>query len=132
MKREAALKAAFFKELKAQCPSYYVLGYSTAGAPDKSIVGGGRQTNWEYKHATPDFVSHENQELFCTRMAMVSHCRYVFWWESSGGTGKRTMIVHPVKVLRREGNHLTPEAWTSGFDHEWLVEQIKRVHGGGQ
>jgi hypothetical protein len=130
VKREAALKAAFFKDLKRQAPSFYVLQYSTAGAPDREIVGNGVTTRWEFKHACPTFTSHENQELFCTRLAVAGHCRYVFWWESSNGTGRCTMIVHPLKVLKRIGHQLEAEARTDGFDHAWLVEQVKRAHGG--
>ena len=128
MKIEGKLKSDFTKELKRQRPDYYVLHYSTAGAPDREIVGNGITSRWECKHATPDFVSPENQELMCARLATVAHCRYVFWWESSKGTGKKTMIVHPLKVLRRVGCVVVPETWTEGFDHGWLVEQVMKVH----
>ncbi len=126
-KREAALKSAFTAELKRQLPTFYVLHYSTAGAPDLEIVGNQVTTRWEGKHAVPAFVSKENQELLCARLATQGHCRYVFWQESR--EGKKTMIVHPLKVLRREGCKLEPEAWTLGFDMEWLVNYVKREHG---
>ncbi len=125
-KREAALKSAWMRELDRQCPHYHVLRYATAGAPDRSIVGDGFQSNWEAKHATPYFSSRDNQELFCARLAAASHCRYVFWRETTKGTGKQTLIVHPRCVL--DGS-LTPEAWTSGYDHRWLVQQVKKAHG---
>lgn len=128
MKQEGKLKSNFIKELKRQCPDFYILHYSTAGAPDCEIIGNGITTRWEAKHATPGFVSHENQELLCARLALAGHCRYVFWWESSSGTGKKTMIVHPLKVLRRVGHQLEAEAWVEGYDQGWLVEQVKKAH----
>lgn len=126
-KREAELKSALFAELERQLPRFYTLLYATAAAPDRSIVGGGRQTNWEFKHCTPSFVSHGNQELMCMRLAEAGYCRYVMWWESATGVGQRTMVVHPRAVHDRS---LVPEAWAAGFDHQWLVKFIKQVHCG--
>jgi len=127
-KREGELKSALTKELARQCPNFYVLRYATAGAPDRSIVGAGRQTNWECKHATPDFDSPDNQALLCTRIAVNGgHCRYVLWQERKGL--ERTVIVHPRHILERTTWDVLPEAWCAGFDHRWLVEQIRKAHG---
>lgn len=128
-KREAELKSAFFKALAGVLPRFYVLQYATAGAPDRSIVGAGKQTNWEFKHATPDFDSPGNQELMCQRLAVHGHCRYVVWQEHADGQFQRTLIVHPREVAGRQSWNLQPEEWTSGFDHAWLVERIRRAHG---
>src|SRR5678815_4174061 len=122
--REAGLKAAFIRELLRQLPDFYILQYATAAAPDREIVGHGKSTRWEFKHACPSFVSHQNQILLCARLASADHCRYVFWHESEGR--KRTAIVHPLRVLDKT---LEPEMWTHGFDHRWLVEQVKKAHG---
>lgn len=125
-KREAELKRKFTAELKRQLPQFYMLQYVTNGAPDRSIVGGGRQTNWEAKHATPTFKSPGDQELLCSRMAIASHCRYIIWWER--GAIQKTMIVHPREVTHRTSWDLVPEAFCIGFDMKWLVEQIRRAH----
>lgn len=126
MKREAALKSAAMRELLKQLPSFLVLHLADAGGPDKVIVGAGRTTTWEFKHATPDFTSHGNQALLCTRLAIQGHCRYVIWQEHGGI--ERTMIVHPRTVLERTSWRVEPEAFCTGFDHRWLVGRIREAH----
>lgn len=126
MKREGELKAAFTEELKRQCPSFIVLRYMTAGGPDRSVIGVGRQTNWEMKHGTPDFVSHDNQALICTRLAVQAHCRYVLWQERKGA--QRTLIVHPRVILERSGWNVEPEAFCVGFNIPWLVNYVRHIH----
>ena len=126
-KQEAKLKADFGKELALQLPGFVMLSYATAGGPDRTILGHGRQTNWEMKHATPDFVSPGRQELICMRMAGAGHCRYVIWYEHDGM--QQTMIVHPRMVHFRTGWNLEAEAWCIGFNHRWLVDQIRQAHG---
>lgn len=122
-KREGELKSAFTRELKDQLPHFIVLLLMTNGAPDRAIVGNGVTTFWEYKHCTPGFESPGNQELMCMRLAVQSYCRYVLWFEVRGKTW--TIIVHPDKV--HDGS-LIPESWTSGFDHKWLVNEIRKRH----
>lgn len=130
MKREGELKSAAMRELKQQCPSWLVLEQATAGAPDRLIAGNGKITGWEFKHATPDFTSKGNQELFCLRLdALGVKCRYVFWQEGRTGLGARTMIVHPRDVHERIGCYVKPETFCMGFNHKWLVEQIRAAHG---
>ncbi len=121
-KEEARLKAAAMKELRQQCPSFVVLEYATAGAPDRTIVGCGVQSNWEFKHSAPGFKTHGIQELTMLRLAACGHARYIIFEEKRGI--RRTLIVHP-----RHVGSLTPEAWTVGFDHRWLVARIREVHG---
>lgn len=127
-KEEAKLKAAFMRELVLQLPDFVTLRYATAGAPDREIVGNNFVSFFEFKHATPRFRSPGNQELTMCRLARVAYARYVIWRETPHG-GKSTMIVHPLIIHERTGWDLVPEAVTIGFDHEWLVEQVKRVHG---
>ena len=127
-KREADLKSAFVAELKRQRPGFIVLAYATNGAPDRSIVGGGKQSNWECKHATPDFDSPGDQVLMCMRLAHVGHCRYVFWQESAHGTRQRTMIVHPRAVHERNGPLVACEEFCVGYDMRWLAERVLEVH----
>jgi len=128
-KIEGELKRQFTEELRRLAPGFLVLQYSTAGAPDRSIVGIGRQTNWEFKHATPSFDSPGNQELECTRIAAAGHCRYVLWHQV--GDAKKTLIVHPKDVLRRDhGDWNIPSmAMCVGHDMRWLVEYVMKEHG---
>ena len=128
MKTEAKLKAAFIRELLLQCPSYRVLHYSTAGAPDRGIVGNGISTRWEFKHATPGITSKGDQELMCMRLAELGHCKYILWVEAGGV--KATIIATPKAIYQwQQGKALRPESWCEGFNHKWLVEQVKKAHG---
>lgn len=127
-KEESKLKSAFQRELERQLPGFLTLHYVTTGAPDREIVGNGITTRWEMKHGTPAFKSPGNQELMMCRLALQGHARYVIWKETRFG-GKCTMIVHPLEVHHRQGWDLRPESVTIDYDHVWLVEQIKQVHG---
>lgn len=127
MKREAELKSLFRAELKRQLPGFLMLEYATNGAPDRSVVGAGRQSNWEMKHATPDFRSPGDQELMLCRMAAAGHARYIVWWEK--GPVQKTMIVHPRDVMHRASWNLEAQTWCTGFDMRWLVDQVRLAHG---
>lgn len=128
MKRESQLKAAFSRRLKQQLPDFVSMLFNTAGAPDRSISGRGRTTHWEFKHGTPDFKSPGRQELLCMRLADAGYCRYVIWQESRQGYHPRTLIVHPLMVHTRSTWDFTPDAWCEGYDHQWLVDYINRIH----
>jgi hypothetical protein len=129
MKIEAQLKQQFTKELKRQLPGAVVLQYATNGAPDREVVYNGISTRWEFKHATPRFESPGIQELMCARLGAVSHCRYVIWhqWKDV----KRTLIVQPQSVIGQNGSgrNIEPEAFCSGFDMQWLVNEVRKAHG---
>lgn len=127
-KEEGELKSKFGEELKRRLPGFLLLQYLTNGAPDRSVIGNARQTNWEMKHGTPDFRSPGDQELMCLRLAAAGHCRYVVWHEFNGV--KRTLIVHPKVVRACEGMKVNLEAEASciGFDMKWLVEYIAKEH----
>ena len=127
-KYEAKLKSDFFKELHLQLPTYLLLAQASAGAPDKGIVGNGLTSYWEFKHGTPGFTTTGNQTLFAMRLAQQSPCRFVIWQELSNGL-KYTMIVHPRQIHERRGWQVKPEYACDGFNHQWLVEQVRRVHG---
>jgi len=126
-KFEGELKQKFTREFKDRMPGgFYLLQYATNGAPDREVVGAGITTRWEMKHGTPSFESPGDQELMCCRLAAVAHCRYVIWQLRKGI--RRTMIVHPNAVRLRTGWDLIPEAFCTGFDMRWLVEQIRMAH----
>lgn len=128
MKREAALKSAFFRELHRQLPEFLVLQLATAGAPDRLVVGNARSSYLEFKHAEPKYESKGNQKLLCLRLAAQgAYCRYVVWMER--GREKWTLIVTPQVVHERLDLISHCEAVTEGFDHRWLVQRVKEIHG---
>ena len=129
MKREAELKGAFSRVLRDSCPTLFALQLSTAGGPDRIVIGNNHVTFWEMKHATPDFESPGLQELTCMRISDHAYCRYLIWQENSRGEDWRTLIVNPYDVRRRKGWRLAPEAYCEGFDHRWAVEQVRKAHG---
>jgi hypothetical protein len=126
-KIEGALKSQIAAELKRQLPGFYLLQYSTNGAPDREIVGAGRSTRWEVKHGTPDFLSPGDQELMCCRLAVADHCRYIIFQDIRGI--QRTLIVRPRDVKERTSWLLDPETSWPGFDMKSLVRYIGGVHG---
>lgn len=128
MKREGELKSAFTRELKCQLPHFITLCFSTAGAPDREIVGNSITTRWEMKHGTPDFLSLGNQELCCMRLATQGHCRYCIWQEKADGTHQETLIVHPRMVAGRIGWKFVIEDGCQGYSMEWLVNRVKDAH----
>ena len=128
-KREGQLKSAFTAEFRRQHPQYLMLLLATGGGPDRLIVGNGKVSFWEFKHATPSFRSPGRQELVCLRLVEQDiHCRYVLWWENSSGWDQRTLIVEPHIIHERKERPLVAEAWCCGFNHPWLTNDIYRVH----
>ena len=126
MKREAKLKSAFGEALQKRKRSWLNFSMLTAGAPDRVIIGSGETSFWEFKHATPGFDSPGLQELICKRIATQGKCYYVVWYEDANGQNKRTIIVHPEVLIARR--HLEAVMYCDGFDMEWLVEHVIRLH----
>lgn len=125
MKRESELKSALMRELRATIPGAVAMRHEdrfTSGIPDLSVTVGNCTTWWEFKHAVPSYVTDGIQELTMLRLAAAGYARYVIWHETHGGF-KRTMIVRP-----RDIKDLTPEAFCVGFDHKWLVNEIRKAH----
>jgi hypothetical protein len=123
-KDESGLKSALMKVVKQRLLTLVALRHEdvrTAGIPDLSLTGFGHTTWWEFKHGTPDFTSSGIQELTMLRLAAVGYARYVIWEEGRGI--KRTMIVHPKHL-----SDLVATAWCTGFNHQWIVEQMRIVH----
>jgi len=136
VKLEADLKARFTRELKAQRPTWLSLLQSTAGAPDRAIVGDGHTSWLEFKHATPSFRSPGIQERLCQRLATTGRCWYVIWAESALGADRRTLIVSPAQVRllpqRASGlksvKDLVIYESCLGYDMPWLVTTFARLH----
>jgi hypothetical protein len=130
-KRESELKSAFMREVKRSLPAFVAIRHEdvrTSGTPDLSITGAGRTIWLEFKHATPRWTGTKRQELMMLRLATAGYARYVFWWETAAGLGQRTMIVHPRQVHGRTSWKVVPESYCEGFDHRWLVQQIREAH----
>lgn len=127
-KNEAGLKAKLIKALPSD---YLAIAHSDlwkSGIPDLSISGHGRTSWWELKHATPNFATKEIQEITCLRLAKLSFCRYIIYYEHDGS--KETLIVHPNNVRGRRGvmRDIAYEVWIKGFDHASVVRYIQAVH----
>jgi hypothetical protein len=129
---ESSLKSALMLVLKKQLPSFVALRHEdirTNGIPDASITACGKTSWWEFKFARPNFDSSGIQELTMCRLAAAGFARYVIWWETAKGNGQRTLIVTPKEVSQHHGNgECLPEFSTAGFDHKWLVNEIRKVH----
>lgn len=135
-KYEDKLKSALLAEIKVQIPRLIVQRHEDvrkAGVPDFSTDGAGKCRWWEVKHATPDFHGKEYQELNCLRLAVANFCRYIVYQEDKQGK-RRVMIIHPEKVLRRNGkmNAIDFECYASGFDHAWVTRYIRDMHRLGE
>lgn len=103
---------------------------STFGIPDISATGYNKSSWWEFKHAIarhpggePDFKSRGNQELSMLRLASAGYARYVIYEER--GDIKRVLIVHPKKLSEWMTMY---DSFTTGFNHRWVADQIRRVH----
>lgn len=83
MKREAQHKALFTKELARVAPDLMVLQLTTRGAPDRQVLGRGKVSFWEFKHATPSFEAPLQQQVVCAKIAQRGiPCFYVVFHES--------------------------------------------------
>lgn len=132
-KIEGDLKAALQAQAKVTLVGYhsfYVAGVGRDGIPDLVFNGRGRTSWWEVKHATPRFEGTEQQERECLLLSATSACRYLVYYEKADGSNKMTYIFHPREVQRKKGDlrTMTAEAWTTGHDHAWACEQIRRHH----
>ena len=122
---EANLKSALVSLLRKELPGYVTFRHEDRhlfGVPDFSVTGNRIVSWWEAKHANPSFVSQGIQELTMLRLANQSHARYIIWDENGGA--KRTLIVHPKEMNEWQ----SAKELVTGFNHKWLVEQIRKVH----
>lgn len=96
----------------------------TSGIPDMAVTGNKITSRWEVKLATPKFKTKGIQELTMLRLAKAGYAWYIIYYEWQGV--KRTYIVSPKDI----GNDI--QTWTDfaeGFNHEWVLERVKQVHG---
>ena len=124
-REENRYKAECLTKVRLALPKFVVIGhqeYRQSGVPDVSITGYGHTTWWEFKHGTPDFDSTGIQNLTMRRLDAAGFARYVIYQETE--TQRRTMIVEP-----RYLDSLDTKVWCAGFDHQFVIDFIKRVHG---
>jgi len=97
----------------------------TVGVPDVSVNCNRDTSWWEVKYADPTFTSHGRQELTMLMLANYSHhARYIIY--EKVGKVKRSYIVHPSNLAVW---NTTFEHIFEGFNHEAIVNYIKKVHG---
>src|SRR5262245_32614805 len=95
---------------------------ATYGIPDTSITGNGATAWLEIKLADPDFQSHGQQELNMRRLANVGfYARYIIYENIE--RVKRVRIVHPRDFV----NWRTSGDVMIGWDHQWVVEEIRKA-----
>ena len=114
----------------------------TSGVPDVSVSARGRQwvqgpglvpgpkmTTWyEAKHVTKGIIEQTDlQRVTCSRLAGASQCWYIVWEKS--GDDLRTCMVKPASV-KKDGTYTVEDGyWVPGYDHQFVLRFIQRVHG---
>lgn len=133
IKRENELKYAYFVDFAYHTGNAFeVLHHQDvrkSGYPDVTVSGYHLTSWWEFKHATPRFVSPRNQEMMCERLAITSAlCRYVIFLETP--TLIETRIYTP-RSLAKCGGKLTgiePLLSWPGFNFDALREYMVTFH----
>jgi hypothetical protein len=131
-KREDDIKQAFWARFKVLYPAYFVLSHQEvrkAGYPDNSVSGYAKTSWWEFKHATPNFLSPMIQEMTCARLARFSYCRYIIFYESREQL--QTLIYHPRMILGNKGVFKLLgefEVCFNGFAFDDVAAFINNVH----
>lgn len=124
---ESYHKGKLMAQLRLSFPGFVFLRHedvSMSGLPDIEILGNGRCSYWEAKHATPRFEKKPIQTLMMTRMTRADiHARYIIWEEHH--EIQRTLIVHPSMINVWTAR---PEVVASGIDHLAIVEAVRKVH----
>lgn len=127
-KEENELKAKLVEKIRLDIPRAVICAHQeirNVGWPDLEVNLAARTSHWECKHGTPNFESHGRQELTMLRLAAASfYARYIIWHSDRDGRNKRTLIVHPKYI-----GSLEPEAFCIGFDHHFVTQHMRKVHG---
>lgn len=127
MSRESGYKQALMQHLRKNLPGFVLLRHedrAMAGIPDIQVIGHGRSSWWEAKHATPDFENKMIQTVMMRRIIRAGLlARYIIWEEHHDI--KRTFIVHPSLINKWTAR---PESFASGINHDLILEAIQKVH----
>ena len=121
---ESSLTTDLLRELRARLPGAVVMKHSElrlSGVPDFSVTLGGRTSWFEVKYG-PRIISKGIQQLTCARLASAGMCRYIFFEEKRGV--RRTLVLHPKHI-----DDLMPEVWHVGFNHRFVCDFVRQVHG---
>lgn len=130
-KRESALKSSLKLKVRRWLPGFVLLSHEdvrTVGIPDWSLTGRGRTSWWEFKHATPDFDLHGRQKLTMQRLEGAGRAFYVVWYEDTTPGSQRTYIMAPHHMSKPLDRSAYIE-FAAGFDHRFVVEFMRGVHG---
>ena len=123
---EQTLKAQLVKELRFFLPNFVIIRHEdriTSGIPDISITGHKIGSWWEVKNANPKFASKGIQELMMLRLANSGFAYYVVYYDYQDV--QRTYIVDPKDIKKPID---TWKVFVPGFDHRWIVLQVKDLH----
>ena len=131
---EGNLKAALMVAIREQLPNYTAFrieDQTTSGIPDIAVTGF-KRTSWiEAKYANPRIHSLGRQDLTMVRLAQTGHAFHVVYLQESNGS-QRTLIVEPRYVIHWRGDPNDEwrfsRVWAVGFDHNFVVDAIRRVH----
>jgi hypothetical protein len=113
--------------MRDQLMEYVVLRHEerpgiNSGTPDVSISGNRKDSWWEVKYAHPSVRSRGVQELAMRKLAATSHSALYIIYEEKKDV-RRTLIVHP-----RWLHELDNGEWTNDFDHQWVIDFIRKIH----
>ena len=119
---ENQLLSSCLKLLRSQLPGAEIIKHAdpmTSGIPDVSVTWHGKTSWWEFKQGEKIKWSNALQQLTCRRLASAGNCRVVFYEEKR--MIRRTCICTPDETI---------EVFATGFDHQFVVDVIRRTHGG--
>lgn len=131
-KRETELRDAYFKRFDKLYPGpmyfrMHVQDVRTSGYPDTQLLGFGRATFWEFKHATPTFKTYGLQEITAQIIDSKTFCRYIIFVQDE--VGASIWIVHPSQIRNCAGklDHVTPEH-RFDWDFDAVAQYMHSVH----
>jgi hypothetical protein len=100
---------------------------SRSGVPDISVTARGKTSWWEIKYGHPSFETNGIQHLTMLKLGRFGYARYVVFRETADGHSKQTALFLPKDFDRSE-----EWANVSGFNFQWVVDQIRFYHEHGQ
>lgn len=123
---EATLKGALVQKAKETLPGWVIIRHEDqfrAGVPDISATGNGKTSWWEVKFANPGFSSKGIQDLTLQRLDRAGMARYIIYEKSSLGNTVRIVLPRDLENWR---NIIISRP---GFDHNWVVQKMRELHG---
>lgn len=127
---EKELKDRLVYWFRIRLPKAVVLRHedkNTAGVPDLSVTYKGHTVWLEVKYANPGIEGRGLQKFTCLRLSNQGDCWYVIYEKAHGY--RRTLIVDPEYVAKDKIENTPDECMTPGFDHEFVIQFIRRICG---